>query len=81
MQDFHGKIGIHEEEDFFTRKFGLNLRKKMVTCYIWSIALYGAETWQLLKLGQKYMESFEIWCWRSMEKVIWTDRVRNETLS
>jgi len=26
------------------------------------------------------MESFEVWCWRRMEKVSWTDRVRNEVL-
>jgi hypothetical protein len=24
------------------------------------------------------MESFEMWCWRRMEKISWTDRVRNE---
>jgi len=24
------------------------------------------------------MESFEMCCWRKMEKIIWTDRVRNE---
>ena len=24
------------------------------------------------------MESFERWCWRRMEKISWTDRVRNE---
>jgi hypothetical protein len=24
------------------------------------------------------MESFEVWCWRRMEKISWTDRVRNE---
>jgi len=29
---------------FFTSKLDLNLRKKLVKCYIWSIALYGAET-------------------------------------
>jgi hypothetical protein len=27
-----------------------NLRKKLVKCYIWSIALYGAETWTLWKV-------------------------------
>jgi hypothetical protein len=39
--------------------------------------LYGAET---LTLGQaqKYLENFEMWCWRRMEKISWTDRVRNE---
>jgi hypothetical protein len=27
-----------------------------------SIALYGAETWTLRKVDQKYLESFEMWC-------------------
>jgi hypothetical protein len=47
-----------------------------VKCCIWSIALHGA--WTLRKAYQKYLESFEMWCWRRMEKVSWTDRVRNE---
>jgi hypothetical protein len=39
--------------------------------------LYGAETWTLRKMDQKYLESFEMWYWRRME-ISWTDRVRNE---
>jgi hypothetical protein len=30
------------------------------------------------KEDQKYLESFDMWCWRRIEKIIWTDRVRNE---
>jgi hypothetical protein len=56
----------------------LELRKKLVKCYVWSIALYGAETWMLRAMDQKHLESFEMWCWRRMEKIIWTDHVRNE---
>jgi hypothetical protein len=58
----------------------LNLRKKLVKWYIWSMAVYGAEAWGLVKLDQKYLKSFEIWCSRSKEKVIRTGRVRNESL-
>jgi len=54
------------------------LRKKLVKCYIWSIALYGAETWTLRAVDQKHLEGSEIWCWRRMEKISWTDHVRNE---
>jgi hypothetical protein len=38
----------------------------------------------VLKLGRlgavdgKHLESCEMWCWRRMEKISWTDRVRNE---
>jgi hypothetical protein len=58
----------------------LKLRKKLVKCYVWSIALhvYGAETWTLRAVDHKHLESFEIWCWRRMEKISWTDYVRNE---
>jgi hypothetical protein len=51
----------------FTSKFDLNLRKKLIKCYIWSIAMYGVETWALRKVDQEYLESFEMWCWRRME--------------
>jgi hypothetical protein len=27
---------------------------------------------------QKHLENFEMWCWRRMEKISWTDHVRNE---
>jgi hypothetical protein len=39
--------------------------------------LYGAETWTLQKVDQKYLESFEMWCWRRKE-IIWTKLVGNE---
>jgi len=52
------------------------MRKKLVKSYIWSIAIYGAETWTLRAVDQKHLESFETWCWRRMEKISWTDHVR-----
>jgi len=39
--------------------------------------LYGAETWTLRKVDQKYLESFKMWCWR-MEKIGWIDHARKE---
>jgi hypothetical protein len=71
-------IGINnKKKTLFTSKLDFNLRKKLVKCYIWSIALCGAETWTLRKVDQKYLESFELWCRRRME-ISWTDHVRNE---
>jgi hypothetical protein len=64
----------------FTSKLDLNLRKKLVKCYIWSIALYGAETWTLQKLDQKYLDRIEMWCWRRKEGISRTYSVRNEVL-
>jgi hypothetical protein len=30
------------------------------------------------KEGRKYLESFEMWCWRMMEEISWTNRVKYE---
>jgi hypothetical protein len=37
------KAAFNRKRDFFTSKLDLILRKKLVKCYIWSVALYGAE--------------------------------------
>ena len=61
------------KKNFFTSKLDLNLRKKLVKRYIWSIALYDAETWILRELDRKYLESLERWRRREMEKIGWRD--------
>ena len=50
-------------------------------CYILSTVFHGAECWTLRKVNQKFLESSEILCWRRMEKITWTDRVKNEDVS
>jgi hypothetical protein len=40
----------------------------------------GGETWTLRRSGQKYLERFEMWYWRKMEKINWIDTVRNEAV-
>jgi hypothetical protein len=54
-------------------KLNIGFRKKLVRWYVWSIALYCSETWTIRKLEQKYLESFEMWCWRRMEKINWSE--------
>jgi len=69
---------FNKKKNLFTCKLDLNLGKKLVKCYIWNIALHGAKTWTLQKVDQKYLERFEMYCCRRMEKISWTDRARNE---
>jgi hypothetical protein len=51
---------------------------------LWHFGKQIRSTWNVLKCGagevdQKYLERFEMWCWRRMENS-WTDHVRNEVL-
>jgi len=72
------KATFSKKKTLFTSKLDLNLRKKLIKFYIWSMASYGAETCTLRAAYQIYPESFKMWCWRRMEKISWTDHVRNE---
>jgi len=72
------KAAFNKDKNHFTKTLVLNLRMKPVKCYIWSIALFGAETLVLRKIDQKCLESFQIW--RGLDKISWTGRVRNEAI-
>jgi hypothetical protein len=54
--------------------------KELVNCYFWSTACYEVEKWKLRNIGRKYLDIFVVWCWRRMDEVSWTDRVRSEVL-
>jgi hypothetical protein len=54
------KATFNKKRTLFTSALDLELRKKLVKCYVWSIALYGAETWTLRAKDQKYLGSFEV---------------------
>ena len=56
------KAAFNKKRALVTGTLDLELRKKPVKCYIWSIALYGAETGTVRAVDQKQLESFEIWC-------------------
>jgi hypothetical protein len=58
------KAAFNKKKNLFTSKLDLNMWKRLVRCYVWSITLYGAETWKLRATDQKHPESFEMWCWR-----------------
>jgi len=74
------KAALNKKVSLFINILGLHLRKKLVTYYIFSIALYGTETWTLWKVDQKHLEGSEMRCWRRMEKMNWTDHVKNEVV-
>jgi len=36
-----------EKKKLFTGKMSLELKKRIIQCFVWSVALYAAETWTL----------------------------------
>ena len=50
--------------------------KRLVKCFVWSVALNSAETRTLRRNEQKRLEAFAMWIWRRMERLKWTDKVK-----
>src|SRR2546425_5537174 len=49
----------------------------MVKVLVWSVVLYGCETWTLLQDEINRLEALKVWLWRGLEKISWRDKIRN----
>jgi hypothetical protein len=52
------KAAFNKKRTLFFFFFDLELRKKIMMCYVWGLALYGAETWTLRAVDQKHPGKF-----------------------
>ncbi|CAG9087673.1 unnamed protein product [Plutella xylostella] len=59
------------------RQLSIKLRTKILKCYVWPIVLYGCESWTIKENFKKKLEAFEMWCYRRMLRISWTDKVTN----
>jgi len=59
------------------RDININLRLRLTKCYVWSILLYGLESWTLKVTDMNKIEAFEMWTYRRILKISWTSRVTN----
>jgi len=52
----------------------LELKKRILKCLVWSVALYTAQTWTY---ADRRLEAAKIWIWR-MDKTSWLDKERSQ---
>jgi len=52
-----------------SKNLSLEMTKKLIKSCIWSVVLYGSETWTVGKNEERVVNAFETWCWRRMLKI------------
>jgi len=52
-----------------SNNISLEMKKKLIKSCIWSVALYGSETWIPGKNEERIINAFETWYWRRMLKI------------
>ena len=57
-----------------------DLKMKLVRCMVWTVLTYGAEGWTLTKADEKRIQSAELWIYRRMLRVSWTEHRTDESI-
>ena len=58
--------------------FGNKVR--LVKAMVFSVVMYGYESWTIKKAECRRTDAFELWCWRRLLRVPWTARTSNQSL-
>ena len=45
---------------------------------VFSVVMYGCESWTIKKAERQRIDAFELWCWRRLLRVPWTARRSNQ---
>ena len=70
------KAAFTKRKELLTKGLDKRIKKRIIKTCVWSVALYGCETWTITQENRKKIEAFEMWIWRKTEGVNW--RVTNE---
>lgn len=62
---------------FCSRDLSLELKIRLMRCYVLSVLYYGLESWTLKKNDMRKMEAFELWIYRRILRISWVERVTN----
>ena len=49
-------------------------------CLVWPVMLYGSETWTTRKKDENKIEAAEMWFFRRLLRVKWTERRKNDSI-
>lgn len=63
---------------FFTSNLSLELKVRMIRCYVFSDLLYGCESWTLDPAIEKKLEAFEMYLYRRILRISWMQEITDE---
>ena len=63
-----------------SRDITLPTKVRLVKAMVFSVVLYGCESWTMKKTEHLRIDAFELWCWRRLLSVPWTARRSNQSI-
>ena len=65
---------------FKSRNITLPTKVRLVKAMVFSVVMYGCESWTVKKVEHWRIDGFELWCWIRLLRVPWTARRSNRSI-
>ena len=63
-----------------SRDITLPIKVHLVKAMIFSVLMYGCDSWTVKKAEGRRIDAFKLWCWRRLLRVPWTARRSNQRI-
>ena len=63
-----------------SRDISLPTKVYLVKAMFFPVVMYGCESWTIKKAEHQRTDAFELWCWRSLLRILWTTRRSNQSI-
>ena len=63
-----------------SRDITLPTKVRLVKAMVFSVVMYGYESWIIKKAECQRIDAFELWCWRRLLRVSWTARRSSQSI-
>ena len=63
-----------------SRDITLPTKVCLVKAMVFPVVMYGHESWTVMKAEHQRIDTFELWCWRRLLRVLWTARRSNQSI-
>ena len=63
-----------------SRDITLPTKVRLVKATVFPMVMYGCESWTVKKAEHGRIDAFELWCWRRLLGVPWTERRSNKSI-
>ena len=63
-----------------SRDITLPTKVRLVKAMVFSVVMYGYESWTIKKAEHQRTVAFELWCWKRLLRVLWTAMRFNQSI-
>ena len=71
------KVKINLDSILKISDITLPTKVRLVKAMVFPVVMYGCESWTVKKAEHRRVDAFELWCWRRLLRVPWTERRSN----